>query len=642
MNNLRNQKMPYNGFRNFIQTLIETDNIDIINEFVSPDLEISEITDRYCKNKGRAILFTNTGTKFSIITNAMGSEERICLALNTNNLDDFAKDIKELFNTFNKPHSSFLEKLKLLPKLKKIGGMMPKVISKRGKCQEVVMSDLDINQLPILKTWPYDGGKFITLPVVHTKDPETGKRNVGMYRMQVFGPDTCGMHWHRHKGGAKHFDKYKKAGLKMPIAVILGGDPVYTYAATAPMPDNFDEYLLAGFMRKKPVKLVKCLTQDIEVPEDADFVIEGYVDPSEDFLLEGPFGDHTGFYSLADMYPAFHITAITHRKDAVYPATIVGIPPQEDEWMGKATERIFLAPMQLAITPEVTDMNMPVEGVFHNIVIVKIKKEYPGHASKVINSLLGAGQMMFSKILIVVDDDVDINDYVEIGKCISENVDISRDIHIGSGPMDVLDHAGDKPSIGGKMGIDATRKFSEEINHTIINEKRHEFNSEIFSKRLFENFPEAKALNTDLFRIGIRVIFIGVKKNKSGIIRKMHSEICSYKESEGILSIVYIDDLADITDIRMLIWRAANNFDPRRDSIIIQNNSANIIGIDSTRKSKEFDGFQRPWPNIVVMDENTIKTIDEKWPTFGLKEFYPSPSKKYMKQQYKGKAIAED
>ncbi|MBS4012530.1 MAG: menaquinone biosynthesis decarboxylase [Bacteroidetes bacterium] len=634
--------MPYNGFRNFMQTLIETDNIDIINEFVSPDLEISEITDRYSKNKGRAILFTNTGTKFSVITNAMGSEERICLALNTNNLDDFAKDIKELFNTFNKPHSSFFEKIKLLPKLKKIGGMMPKVITKRGKCQEVVMSNLDINQLPILKTWPYDGGKFITLPVVHTKDPETGKRNVGMYRMQVFGPDTCGMHWHRHKGGAKHFEKYKKAGLKMPIAVILGGDPVYTYAATAPMPDNFDEYLLAGFMRKKPVKLVKCLTQDIEVPEDADFVIEGYVDPTEDFLLEGPFGDHTGFYSLADMYPVFHITAITHRKDAVYPATIVGIPPQEDEWMGKATERIFLAPMQLAITPEVTDMNMPVEGVFHNIVIVKIKKEYPGHASKVISSLLGAGQMMFSKILIVVDDEVDINNYVEIGKCISENVNITTDIQLGSGPMDVLDHAGDKPSIGGKMGIDATRKFSEEISHTIINEKRNEFNSEIFAKKLFKNFPEATAINTDLFKIGIRVIFIGVKKNKSGIIRKMHSEICSYKESEGIFSLVYIDDVADISDIRMLIWRAANNFDPKRDSIINQNDAANIIGIDSTRKSKEFDGFQRPWPNIVVMDENTIKTIDEKWSTFGLKEFYTSPSKKYMTQQYKGKAIAED
>jgi 4-hydroxy-3-polyprenylbenzoate decarboxylase len=634
--------MSYNGIQSFINKLKDREQVDVISEFVSPDLEISEITDRYCKNNGKAILFTNTGTNFSVLTNSMGSEYRICLALNVDNLDDFGKEIKNLFDSFNQPHKSILGKLKILPKLKRIGSWMPKISKKRGSCQEVIMPVPDITQLPVLKTWPYDGGKFITLPVVHTKDPITGKRNVGMYRMQIFGPDLCGMHWHRHKGGAKHFELYKKAGKKMPIAVIIGGDPAYTYAATAPMPDNFDEYMLAGFIRKKPVKLVKCLTQDIEVPEDADFVIEGYVDPTEDFMLEGPFGDHTGFYSLADMYPAFHITAITHRKNAVYPSTIVGIPPQEDAWIGKATERIFLAPMQLAIAPEVTDMNMPIEGVFHNIVIIKIKKEYPGQGIKVMNSLLGAGQMMFSKILVIVDDDIDITNYVEVGRCISSNVNPLIDVHIGSGPMDVLDHAGDKPSFGGKMGIDATRKMPEELKIQNSHVSNDVFKPDLFINKLFDRFPDAVSANTNLINLGISVIFISISKQKQEITKQIHSEITKWKESEGILAVIYVDKVADIEDIGSLIWRSANNFDPKRDTFIPQKSENNILGIDATRKTKRYDDFDRPWPNIVVMDEETIKAVDKKWASFGLKDFYQSPSLKYLSQQYKGQAIAED
>lgn len=625
----------------FIKLLKEKNQIDVIDEFVSPNLEISEITDRYSKNNGKAILFNNTGTKFSVLTNAMGSKERICSALNVNGLDDLGLEIKELFNLLNKPHSSFWEKLKLLPKLKQAGGWMPKYEKKRGACQYYVMDEPDIGQLPVLKTWPYDGGSFITLPVVHTKDPETGKRNVGMYRMQVFGPKLCGMHWHRHKGGAKHFEQYKKAGKKMPVAVILGGDPVYTYVATAPMPDNFDEYMLAGFIRKKPVKLVKCLTQDIEVPEDADFVIEGYIDPAEDFVTEGPFGDHTGFYSLADIYPVLHITAITHRKDAIYPATIVGIPPQEDKWLGKATERIFLAPLQMSILPEVKDMNMPVEGVFHNIVIVKIKKEYPGHAVKVMNSLWGAGQMMFSKILIIVDENVNIENYDEVAQCISQNVSLTNDLHFSRGPMDVLDHAVNKPSYGGKMGIDATVKLPEELSGKAELQNKELFDAEKFTFRLNEKYPELKKINASLCKKGVNVLFLGVNKNKSGMINELHDEIVKWDESKGLMTLIYTDNIADINNINMLIWRSANNFDPAKDTIISENGNI-VFGFDATRKTSKYDGFKRPWPNIVVMDEKTIKSVDEKWPSFGLEYFFESPSKYFIEQQYDGDAVATD
>jgi 3-octaprenyl-4hydroxybenzoate decarboxylase (EC 4.1.1.-) len=275
---------------------------------------------------------------------------------------------------------------------------MPKVKSGKGECQEVVMTNPDITKLPVITCWPKDGGPFVTLPVIHTKDPNTKTRNVGMYRMQVFGPTLTGMHWHKHKVSARHFNEYKKLKKRMPVAVALGGDPVYAYSATAPLPENVDEYMLAGFLRKKRVELVKCITQpEIEVPADADFVIEGYVDPEDELIWEGPFGDHTGYYSLPDWYPRFHITAVTHKKNAVYPATIVGIPPQEDAWLGKATERIFLAPIKMTMVPEIVDMDMPVEGVFHNLVIARINKEYAGQGQKVMNAMWGAGQMMFNK-----------------------------------------------------------------------------------------------------------------------------------------------------------------------------------------------------------------------------------------------------
>ena len=384
--------MSYKSLSHFISLLDSAGELTRISEFVSPRLVVSEIADRFIKHKGNALLFENTGTAFPLLINAFGSEKRMCMALGVTRLDEIGDNINQLLQNLLGPKESFLDKLKILPSLNEMASFMPKRIGRKGDCQEVIMPNPDLGKLPVLTCWPADGGPFITLPVVHTKDALTGIRNIGMYRMQVLGPSTTGMHWHLHKGAAQQFRKYKELGQKMPVSVTLGGDPAYTYVATAPLPENMDEYLLAGFLRKKKVELVKCLTNDLEVPEDVDFVIEGFVDPNEDLVLEGPFGDHTGFYSLADYYPRFHVTCITHRRNAVYPATIVGIPPMEDEWLGKATERIFLVPIKATVVPELTEMNMPVEGVFHNIALAAIEKTYPGQGLKVMNSLWGAGQ----------------------------------------------------------------------------------------------------------------------------------------------------------------------------------------------------------------------------------------------------------
>src|SRR4028118_424252 len=418
--------MAYKNLQHFIDILEKEGELIRIKTYVDPKLEIAEITDRISKTKGggKALLFENTGYDFPVLMNAYGSERRRWRALGVEHLDDVAKEIEALFHMLSSPKENILDKLKLLPKLGQFASWMPKVKTGKGECQQVIWEgeNADITKLPVITCWPKDGGPFVTLPVIHTKDPNTASRNVGMYRMQVFGPRLTGMHWHKHKVSAMHFNEYKKTGKKMPVAVALGGDPVYAYSATAPLPENVDEYMLAGFLRKKKVELVRCITQpEIEVPADADFVIEGYVDPADELIWEGPFGDHTGYYSLPDWYPRFHITAITHRKDAIYPATIVGIPPQEDAWLGKATERIFLAPMKMTMIPEILDMDMPVEGVFHNLVIAQINKEYAGQGQKVMNAMWGAGQMMFNKILVLTDEGVKIQDYKSLAHYVFQN-----------------------------------------------------------------------------------------------------------------------------------------------------------------------------------------------------------------------------
>lgn len=356
----------YKNLNQYIATLEREGELIRITAQVDPELEMSEIIDRVSKTDGggKALLFENTGTEFAVLANMMGSERRMALALAVTDLDELPEKITTLLNIVKQPRRGLLDKLRLLPILRRVGGFMPRHSRRRGECQQIIDRNPDLTKLPILKTWPADGGRFFTLPMVHTIDPENGMRNVGMYRMQVFSPTTTGMHWHKHKTGARHYEKYKSLveNSKFPVAVTLGGDPAYTYAATAPLPDGIDEYILAGFLRNKAVKLVKCITCDIEVPSDCDFVIEGYIDTAEAKVTEGPFGDHTGFYSLEDMYPTLHVRCITHRRDAIYPATVVGVPPMEDRYIALATERIFLEPIKAAIAPEIRSLTMPWQG----------------------------------------------------------------------------------------------------------------------------------------------------------------------------------------------------------------------------------------------------------------------------------------
>ena len=633
----------YSSLREFIQQLEAAGELIRIKEYVNPELEITEITDRISKNQGPALLFENTGTGIPFLINAFGSEKRMCLALGVNHLDDVTSRIELLFKTLMKPKDNIIEKLKMLPQLSQMASWMPKVVSGKGACQEVINMNPDITKFPVMKCWPEDGGPFITLPIIHTKDPNTGIRNVGMYRMQIFAPTITGMHWHKHKVSARHFQEYKKLGIKMPVAVALGGDPVYTYCATAPLPENIDEYMLAGFLRKKKVKLVQCIPQDVQVPADAEIIIEGYVDPMEDDILEGPFGDHTGYYSLADYYPKFHITCITHRKNPIYPSTIVGIPPQEDAWLGKATERIFLAPIKMTMIPEIKDMELPIEGVFHNLTIVKIKKEYAGQAIKVTNAMWGAGQMMFNKILVIVDEDIDIHDYKKVAQIISQNVDPQQDFYFSQGPMDVLDHSCSKFSFGGKMCVDATRKLPEELR-TSNNNQITKNTDPINSKKLMADFPEIVQVNDSLLTQGISIVFISIQKNRRNHLKEITPLLFEQGELSAIKIIIFLEANVDCSDIKDAIWRFTNNIDPRRDSIIIEqnnNDSSSHIALDGTRKTKEFDNFDREWPNILAMDEKTIHSIDEKWNNLGLGNFISSPSLKYRKQLYKGGAVAE-
>ena len=457
--------MAYKGFREFLEELEKRGELRRIDTPVSAELEITEIANRVVKAEGPALLFINVeGSNFPVAINTFASRKRMSLALGgAEDLEDVAARIAELTRLPGNMPGSLFGKAMLLPGLASIGQMAaPKTISRAAACQEVVKlgDEARLSELPILKCWPLDGGRFITLPLVFTKDPETGKRNVGMYRVQVYDDRTCGMHWQRHKVGSRHFATCEAEGRDIPVAVVLGGDPALTYSATAPLPDEIDEMAFAGFLRQKSVELVRCKTIDLEVPADAEFVIEGYV-PAGERRTEGPFGDHTGYYTLEDDYPVFHVTAITHRKNPVYPATIVGRPPMEDGWLGKATERLFL-PLVKLFVPEVIDYNLPVEGVFHNLCIVKIRKRYPGHAQKVMHALWGLGQMMFTKIILVVDEWVDVQNLQEVLWVVCNNIDPERDTTFVKGPLDVLDHASRQPGFGSKMGIDATKKLPEE------------------------------------------------------------------------------------------------------------------------------------------------------------------------------------
>jgi 4-hydroxy-3-polyprenylbenzoate decarboxylase len=618
--------MAYTGLKDFIAELDRKGDLHRINVFVDPLLEIAEITDRITKSGGKALLFENNGTHFPVLINAFGSEKRMHITFGGSDINEVAKEIGDIFERITSSSTGISGKLRLMPRLVSLARYLPEKKRSAGLCQQIIHKDPDLSILPVLKCWPHDGGRFITLPVVHTFNPETGSTNAGMYRIQILGKSRAAMHWQRHKTGANHFEAWKKSGKRMPVSVTLGGDPAYTYSATAPLPENVSEYILAGFLRKKKVKLVKCVTNDIYVPEDADIVIEGYVDPEEDFISEGPFGDHTGFYSLADYYPVFHVTCITHSKNAVYPATVVGIPPHEDAWLTGATEKIFFTPVKIALQPEIEDFHMPPAGVAHNLLVVKIRKTYPGQGLKVISALLGAGQMMFTKYLVAVSGEVNIRNYDELIRHISEHTDINSDVVFTKGPLDVLDHSSDTFSFGGKAGIDSTIKLPEEIHKNGI---MPDTGKTLALKDIDDllSVPFIRKFSTDLIQSGINVLIIAVNPSEDpGSVRKV-ADLLQKNDLAGFTGLVVaVDHTVDVHDLFTVTWQALGNSDPMRDRILIPNSA---ILIDGTIKYYRKDGFRRLWPNVVCSDAGTIKIVDEKWSSLGFKDFIPSPSLKY-------------
>ncbi len=453
--------MAYTDLREFIEALDKAGELKRIPFEVDPRLEMTEFADRSVKTGGPALLFEKPkGSAMPVLLNAFASEKRMRLAMQVDSLEVIAGRISEYLQM--RMPEGFLNKLKMLPILAEVGAFFPKIV-KDGPCKEVIRRDnFSLRDLPVLHCWPQDGGPFITLPMVFSKNPETGKRNCGMYRMQVYDDRTTGMHWQTHKQGAEHYRRLLKEGKakRMEVAVAIGCDPASMYSAILPLPPDLDEMMIAGFLRSKPVEMVKCETNDVEVPANAEIVLEGYVELGE-LRTEGPFGDHTGFYSLEDEYPVFHVECMTHRKNPVYATTIVGPPPMEDFYMGKAVERIFLPLMRLQL-PEVRDICMPAEGIFHNLLLVSIRKSYPLQARKVMHAIWGLGQAMFSKVIVVVDEDVDVQNLSEVAWKALNNIDPQRDIEFVMGPIDSLDHASRLPNFGSKMGVDATRKWKEE------------------------------------------------------------------------------------------------------------------------------------------------------------------------------------
>ena len=601
--------------REYIAKLEAAGELQRITTPVSTRFEITEITDRVSKSQGggKALLFENTGTEYPVLMNMMGSDRRIAMALGVESLDDIAQRINDLLKGAMSPKNTLMDKLRMLPLLKDVAKWFPRKVSGRGECQQVIIEgdEVDLTKLPILTSWGYDGGPFITLPMVCTVDPDTGIPNIGMYRMQIFDKRTTGMHWHRHKTGARHYDAYKRRGERMPVSVALGGDPAYIYSATAPMPDNMDEMLLAGMLREKPVKMVKSITNDIWVPEDCDFVIEGYVDPTEELTVEGPFGDHTGFYSLSDLYPRLHVTAITSRCDAVYPATIVGVPPMEDAYIAKATETIFLAPIRLAIQPEVRDLYMPMEGTAHNLAIVSIAKRYLGQPQKVAQGLWGAGQMMFNKYMVITPESTNIRSRNELFALLSR---INPEKHLirSEGILDVLDHSSPTTGYGSKLAIDLTDIDLSTEPQPLTKPRTAEpaGGVELFSTELFDE-------------LGLVILFAEREWRE-------RVDVIEYLEKNSIEArfvALFDRGAAGAMTQSDLLWIAAANTDPRRD-ITLHNGT---IIIDARSKRPGYGDNPRRFPNAVTSLPEVIHLVDERWAEYGLGELIESPSRRYRK-----------
>jgi 4-hydroxy-3-polyprenylbenzoate decarboxylase len=603
--------MAYADLRDFIQRLEAEGELIRISTPVSPHLEITEITDRASKGpdgQNKALLFENVeGSAMPVLINALGSPRRMALALGVDDLEDVRHSLAKLIDPkLPQGFRAMLTRGKELFGALRSLGFGPKIV-RRAPCQEIVMTDNpSLDSLPILTCWPEDGGPYITLPQVITRDPATGQRNVGMYRLQKYDAQTLGMHWQRHKGGAEHEREARELKKDLiPVAVALGGDPAQMWCASAPLPPGIDEYLLASWLRGKPVPFVRCLTQDLEVPANAEIVIEGYLDPNE-HRMEGPFGDHTGFYTPQDLFPVMHITAITHRRGAIYPTTVVGRPPMEDYWMGKATERLFLPLMQLFMG-EIVDVNMPAEGIFHNLVIASIKPRFPGHAQKIMYGLWGLGLMMLAKAFIVVDDDIDVHDLSVVTDCVLENVDWRRDITVVDGAVDQLDHSAIRDSYGGKIGIDATRKPDRSPLRDCF-----EAADERLTGIVGDNWHSPRD----------GVVIAGVDKEKRPV-RDAFGAIWSVCPDSNLIAVDADVNTSLLSDVA---WRVLGNVDWRRDIMINTGTLDHFapadaprgqIAIDATTKGPE-DGHPRGWPHEIVMSAEITQRVDEKWDQYGI------------------------
>ncbi len=589
----------------FIRALDQAGELKRITAPVSPHIEISRYTDAESKapEGGRALLFTNvTGHRFPVATNLFGGPRRICMALGVDDLDDLGRRVREWIEM--DPPRSLKQALKSLPMAAELTRYFPRMVKGKAPCQEVVRTgdEVDLGELPVLTCWPRDGGPFVTLPLVFTRSLTTGRRNVGMYRLQIFDRQTTGMHWHIHKDGSHYYSEYRKAGKRMPVSVAVGADPAVTYAATAPMPRGIDEMILAGFIRKKPVRMVKCITNDLEVPAEAEFVIEGWVDP-EETRIEGPFGDHTGYYSLADEYPVFHVTAVTRRADPIYNATLVGRPPMEDCYLAKATERIFL-PLLQAVFPEIRDYWLPWEGVFHNIVVVALDKAYPGHAHRIMSGLWGQGQMSFCKCILVVDKDINEASARVVWERVIQYFDPETDLVLTRGVLDVLDHSAPQAVFGGKIGLDLTRRAAGEPPREDRKEPLPPPPGDAALTAALETALGEYGGARDLFpalsaRPGARHRILAARVRKAADTggQALSEALFAAGDLAPFTITVLFDMDINLADDSLLLWKLFNNVDPSRD--IRQKNGRMII--DACRKGPE-DGHHREWPEDLCFD----------------------------------------
>lgn len=568
--------MSYKDLNEFIKILEENGELVRVKVPVSPYLEITEIVDRVSKKYGKAILFEQVeGSSYPVLINTFGTYERMSLSLGVSSLDEIGAEIEEYLNV--ERYTSFSSIVSSLPKLIRLLCCFPirkGFTIKRPLCQQVIEREPDLSAIPVLKCWPLDGGRFFTLPLIFTKYPNSKNQNVGMYRMQILDKKTTAMHWHKHKDGAGLYEAYRKIGKKMPVSVAVGSSPSVIYSATAPLPPKLDEMMLAGFLNKRPIKMVKSITNDIYIPSDSQFVIEGYVDTEEEFVWEGPFGDHTGYYSLADWYPKFHVTCITHRKHPIYPATVVGKPPMEDCYMAKATERIFLPILKFQM-PQIIDINLPLEGVFHNCAVLSVREDYKGAARTVMNFIWGMGQMRYTKMLITVNEKINPYDLTAVCKELLKNVNFQEDIIISKGPLDALDHSSNQAYYGTRIGIDATGIEQNITDGTL---------QDIYIASVYKKYP-----------------FDG---------RKLAKELLKTRNEKII---VIVDDFVKKEDKKEVLWRVFNNIDGERDFIIEENR----LAIDATKKWEE-EGLRRPWPEDIVMTEDIKSLVDRRWHEYGI------------------------